>query len=62
VKKYDYIVTPRKNDPLNECLDCKYEGREWGELDQGLDEEAEVVCPNCGSLHYYIKGEEECDK
>jgi len=28
MKLYDYIVTPRDDDPINECLDCKYEDME----------------------------------
>ena len=56
-KLYDYIMTPQEGDPLNECLDCQYEGREWGEKDIGEDH-AEVVCPKCGSIHYYFKDEE----
>ena len=57
MKLYDYIVTSRDDDPINECLDCKYEGKEWGEIDRGLHVCADVVCPKCGSAHYYIKGE-----
>lgn len=52
--RIDYIVEPLENDPLNECLDCHHEGREWGEKDVG-QEHAEVVCPVCGSYHYYVK-------
>lgn len=37
----------------NECLDCGHEGNTHAEYEiEGLTH-AEVVCPNCGSLHYY---------
>lgn len=52
--KYD-IVPPHQDDPMNECLDCHHEGREYGEIDMGIDDCAEVVCPKCGSINYYIK-------
>lgn len=55
--KYVEIIKPLDDDPLNECLDCKHEGQEWGERDIGEDH-AEVVCPKCGSIHYYIKDEQ----
>lgn len=51
------IVKPLKSDPINECLDCQHEGREWAEMDIG-QEYAEVVCPKCHSYHYYIKDTE----
>ena len=53
LKLYDYIVEPRdQNDPMMDCMDCHYQGREYGEIDRG-EPEAEVVCPKCGSYHYY---------
>jgi len=37
----------------NECLDCKHIGNTHAEYElEGVDE-AEVVCPECGSLSYY---------
>jgi hypothetical protein len=54
-KLYDYLMPALEGDPLNECLDCHYEGREWGEIDRGLHVCADVVCPDCGSIHYYVK-------
>ena len=51
------IMRPLKTDPINECLDCHHEGREWGERDTG-QEYPEVVCPKCHSYHYYIKDTE----
>ena len=37
----------------NECLDCKHTGNTHAEYElEGVDE-AEVVCPECGSLSYY---------
>jgi transcription elongation factor Elf1 len=53
MKKFDYIM---ESEDLNECLDCGFVSKTYGELDRGFDE-AEVVCPNCGSLHYYITDE-----
>lgn len=53
--KYDYVMTPQDSDPVNECLDCHHEGKEWAEIDRGLHSCADVVCPQCGSIHYYIK-------
>ena len=54
MKLYDYIVTPRdENDPMMDCMDCHYEGKEYGEIHRDDDEQAEVVCPKCGSYHYY---------
>jgi len=40
---------------LQECLDCGYEGLDHGERDVEGYDEADVLCPKCGSLHYYIK-------
>jgi hypothetical protein len=41
------------DDTPNECMDCKHESNTHAEYEvEGLTE-AEVVCPNCGSLHYY---------
>ena len=41
------------NDTQSECLDCKHVGNTHAEYElEGVDE-AEVVCPECGSLHYY---------
>lgn len=54
-KLYDYLVTPRdENDPMMDCMDCLYEGREYGEIHKDDEEQAEVVCPKCGSYHYYF--------
>jgi hypothetical protein len=40
----------------NECLDCKHTGNTHAEYElEGVDE-AEVVCPECGSLSYYEGG------
>jgi DNA-directed RNA polymerase subunit RPC12/RpoP len=43
------------DETLNECMDCKHESKTHAEYEvEGL-EEAEVVCPECGSIHYYQK-------
>ena len=47
------VIKPLPDDPINECLDCHHEGQEWAE-DTG-EECADVYCPRCGSIHYYIK-------
>ena len=52
-KTWDIVNFPTET-KVNECLDCKHEGTDWGEIDVGT-EEAEVVCPKCGSYHYYVK-------
>ena len=49
--KFDRVL---KCDDLQECLDCKYEGFDYGEIDHEDQDEAEVLCPKCGSTHYYI--------
>ena len=54
--EWDIVDFPTETQ-VNECLDCKHEGTEWGEKDIGEDH-AEVVCPNCGSYHYYMKDTE----
>jgi len=42
------------DDEHQECIDCKFTGQVHAEFEvEGL-EEAEVVCPKCASLHYYI--------
>jgi DnaJ-class molecular chaperone len=42
------------DDEPQECLECKFTGKVHAEFEvEGL-EEAEVVCPKCASLHYYI--------
>lgn len=51
------IIQPLQNDPLNECLDCHHQGQEWAEDSNDNNETAEVYCPQCGSVHYYIKDE-----
>jgi hypothetical protein len=61
MKKYDYVMPPREDDPMNECLDCKYEGKEWGEIDRGVHVCADVVCPKCGSPNYFIKEQGDRD-
>lgn len=38
---------------FNECMDCGYESNTHAEYEVDGLEEAEVVCPKCGSLHYY---------
>jgi hypothetical protein len=40
----------------NECLDCGHSSKTHAEYElEGVDE-AEVVCPECGSLSYYEGG------
>ena len=39
---------------LQECLDCQYQGFDYAEIDAVGKEEAEVMCPKCGSVYYYI--------
>jgi Zn finger protein HypA/HybF involved in hydrogenase expression len=50
-----YIVKGLDSDPINECLDCQHEGKDWAEKDEDHEDEATVFCPNCGSIHFYIK-------
>jgi hypothetical protein len=40
----------------NECLDCKHKGKTHAEYELEGCEEAQVVCPECGSIHYYLEG------
>ena len=37
----------------NHCLDCGHEGNTHAEYELEGVEEAEVVCPECGSINYY---------
>lgn len=39
----------------HECLDCGHEGNTHAEYEVDGLKEAEVVCPECGSLHYYVE-------
>jgi DnaJ-class molecular chaperone len=40
---------------VSECLSCKHEGKTHAEYEiEGFDE-AEVVCPECGSSDYFVK-------
>lgn len=52
VTKYVGIL---KDDGLNECMRCQHVSHDHAEFEVEGKEEAEVVCPNCGSLHYYVK-------
>lgn len=39
----------------NACMDCGHKGKTHAEYEvEGL-KDAEVVCPECGSLHYYME-------
>lgn len=53
-KKWVVVDFPTET-KVNECLDCKHEGTEWGEIEIEGSDEAEVVCPECGSFNYYVK-------
>lgn len=56
MSKVEYTIKGLDTDPTNECLDCHHESKDWAETDTDADaEEATVVCPNCGSIHYYVK-------
>jgi ribosomal protein L32 len=52
VKLFEYTLT---SEELNECLDCGHESHEYGERHPEDALEADVVCPSCGSIHFYIK-------
>lgn len=43
------------DDTPNKCMDCGYESSSHAEYEVDGLVEAEVVCPNCGSLHYYME-------
>jgi DNA-directed RNA polymerase subunit RPC12/RpoP len=51
MRKIDFFMDCEE---LQECLDCGYVGTEYGEIEQD-DDEAEVVCPQCSSYHFYLK-------
>jgi DNA-directed RNA polymerase subunit RPC12/RpoP len=40
---------------LQECLRCGHEGHTHKEYELELQDEAEVVCPECDSPYYYLK-------
>lgn len=52
-KIYDYLM---ESEVFHECMDCGHVSQTYGEIDRGF-EEAEVVCPHCGSIHYYFTEE-----
>jgi DNA-directed RNA polymerase subunit RPC12/RpoP len=44
-----------EDDEISQCLDCGHKGDTHAEYElEGIDE-AEVVCPECGSLNYYVE-------
>lgn len=53
------VIKPLPDDPINECLDCHHEGQEWAEDRNDSSECADVYCPKCGSIHYYVKDMED---
>jgi Zn finger protein HypA/HybF involved in hydrogenase expression len=54
MSKAEYVIKGLDTDPINECLDCHHESKDWAETDTDA-EEATVLCPACGSIHYYVK-------
>jgi DNA-directed RNA polymerase subunit RPC12/RpoP len=44
-----------KDDGLNECMRCGHESNTHAEFEVESADEAEVVCPNCGSMAYFVK-------
>jgi DNA-directed RNA polymerase subunit RPC12/RpoP len=43
------------NDAPSKCLDCGHTGKTHAEYEIEGVTEGEVVCPECGSLHYYME-------
>lgn len=43
------------DDTPSKCLDCGHESKTHAEYEVDGRDEAEVVCPECGSLHYYME-------
>lgn len=43
------------DDSPNECMRCGHISCDHAEFEVEGKEEAEVVCPNCGSLNYCVK-------
>ena len=43
------------DDEVSECLRCKHQGNTHAEYELEGINEAEVVCPHCGSSDYYVK-------
>lgn len=50
---YDNLIESAE---LHECMDCGHVSKTYGEINIG-SKEAEVVCPHCGSIHYYFTEE-----
>lgn len=44
-----------KDEGLNECMRCGHVSDDHAEFEVEGKDEAEVVCPNCGSLNYCVK-------
>ena len=44
-----------EDDEQSECLDCGHESFDHAEYEIEGQDEAEVVCPKCYSIHFYIK-------
>jgi DNA-directed RNA polymerase subunit RPC12/RpoP len=44
-----------EDDGLNECMRCGHKSATHAEFEVEGADEAEVVCPNCGSPAYFVK-------
>ena len=44
-----------KDDEFSECMRCGHESDTHAEFEVEGADEAEVVCPNCGSMAYFVK-------